>query len=86
MAGGTTFHFTDEPVETVLRRAFEAAVIQQHLRVQLIDEMHLVIAPLLIARRERLLDNPGEGADGYRVAEMVSSPKVTHVVLALVRR
>lgn len=25
MDGGTTFHFTDEPVETVLARAFEAA-------------------------------------------------------------
>ncbi|EPD54417.1 dihydrofolate reductase family protein [Streptomyces sp. HGB0020] len=96
MAGSTTFHCTDEPVETVLRRASEAAdgkdvrigggaaVIQQYLRAQLIDEMHLVIAPLLIARGERLLDNLGEGVDGYRVAEMVSSPKVTHVVLVLV--
>jgi dihydrofolate reductase len=25
MAGGTTFHFTDEPLETVLHRAFDAA-------------------------------------------------------------
>jgi dihydrofolate reductase len=25
MAGGTVFHFTDEPVETVLQRAFDAA-------------------------------------------------------------
>src|SRR3954451_9616510 len=93
MAGGTTFHFTDEPVETVLRHAFDAAVgkdvrigggaavIQQYLRARLVDELHLVIAPLLIGRGERLLDNLGEGIDGYRVAEQVSSPHVTHTVL-----
>ena len=96
MAGGTTIHFTDEPIETVLRRAFEAAAgkdvrlgggpatVQQYLRAGLIDELHLVIAPMLIGRGERLLDNLGDGIDGYRVSEMVTSPAVTHV--ALVRR
>lgn len=73
MAGGTTFHFTDEPPETVLRRAFDAAdgkdvrigggaaTIRQYLRAGLIDELHLVIAPMLIGRGERLLDDLGDG-------------------------
>ena len=30
---------------------------------------------------ERLLDNLGDGIDGYRVSELVGSPTVTHAVL-----
>ncbi|MFE2989032.1 dihydrofolate reductase family protein [Streptomyces sp. NPDC059262] len=96
MKGGTDFHFTDEPIETVLARAYEAAdgkdvrigggpaTIQQYLRAGLVDELHLAIAPLLVGRGERLLDNLGDGVDGYEVVELVSSPAVTHA--RLVRR
>jgi dihydrofolate reductase len=90
MEGGTTFHFTDEPIETVLQRAFEAAAgkdvrvgggpatVQQYLRAGLIDELHLATVPILVGRGERLLDNLGDGIDGYQVAELVSSPAATH--------
>ncbi|WP_432172382.1 dihydrofolate reductase family protein [Streptomyces sp. Tue6028] len=93
MEGGTTFHFTDESVETVLARAFEAAAgkdvrigggaatVQQYLRARLIDELHLAVFPKLLGSGERLLDNLGDGVDGYRVSELVSSPAVTHAVL-----
>ncbi|MFI8790270.1 MULTISPECIES: dihydrofolate reductase family protein [unclassified Streptomyces] len=96
LKGGTDFHFTDEPVETVLARAYEAAdgkdvrigggpaTIQQYLRAGLVDELHLAIVPLLVGKGERLLDNLGEGVDGYEVVELVSSPAVTHA--RLVRR
>ncbi|MEU3462831.1 dihydrofolate reductase family protein [Streptomyces sp. NPDC006733] len=96
MKGGTTFHFTDEPVETVLRRAFEAAggkdvrlgggpsTVQTYLRAGLLDELHLVIAPIVAGRGVRLLDNWQDAADGYRVAEQISSGTATHV--RLVRR
>ncbi|GGN50559.1 hypothetical protein GCM10011579_005430 [Streptomyces albiflavescens] len=96
MEGGTTFHFTDEPIETVLERAFEAAAgkdvrigggpatVQRYLRAGLIDELHLAIVPKLIGSGERLLDNLGDGIDGYRVAELVGSPAVAHA--RLVRR
>ncbi|QNE78942.1 dihydrofolate reductase [Streptomyces finlayi] len=96
MEGGTTFHFTDEPLETVLQRAYEAAegkdvrlgggaaTIQQYLRAGLVDEMHLAIAPILIGSGERLLDNLGDAIDGYRVADMVSSQAASHA--RLVRR
>ncbi|WP_328557037.1 MULTISPECIES: dihydrofolate reductase family protein [unclassified Streptomyces] len=96
MEGGTTFHFTDEPVETVLARAFEAAdgkdvrlgggasTVQQYLRAGLIDELHLAVVPRLLGRGERLFDNLGDGIDGYRVAELVGSPAATHA--RLVRR
>ncbi|WP_367038745.1 dihydrofolate reductase family protein [Streptomyces sp. Je 1-332] len=93
MEGGTTFHFTDEPVETVLARAFEAAggrdvrigggsaTVQQYLRARLIDDLHLVVVPLLVGRGERLLDNVAEGIDGYQVTELVSSAAATHAYL-----
>ncbi|MFE6752302.1 dihydrofolate reductase family protein [Streptomyces sp. NPDC057684] len=96
MKGGTDFHFTDEPVETVLARAYEAAdgkdvrigggpaTIQQYLRAGLVDELHLAIVPLLVGKGERLLDNLGDDVDGYEVVELVSSPAVTHA--RLVRR
>ncbi|MET7516831.1 dihydrofolate reductase family protein [Streptomyces sp. NPDC005480] len=96
MKGGTDFHFTDEPIETVLARAYEAAdgkdvrigggpaTIQQYLRAALVDELHLVIVPLLAGRGERLLDNLGDGVAGYEVVELVSSPAATHA--RLVRR
>ena len=96
MKGGTTFHFTDEPLTVVLRRAFEAAAgrdvrlgggpatIQLYLRAGLVDELHLAIAPILTGSGERLLDHLDTGIDGYRVAELVSSPTVTHA--RLVRR
>jgi dihydrofolate reductase len=96
MEGGTTFHFTDEPVDKVLERAVEAAdgkdvvigggaaTIQQYLRAGLIDELNLVIVPLLAGAGERLFDNLEGALDNYRVTEQVSSPNVTHV--QLVRR
>ncbi|MFG2522096.1 dihydrofolate reductase family protein [Streptomyces sp. NPDC048527] len=96
MKGGTDFHFTDEPVETVLARAFEAAdgkdvrigggpaTIQEYLRAGLVDELHLALVPLLVGKGERLLDNLSDGVDGYEVVELVSSPAATHA--RLVRR
>ena len=96
MEGGTTFHFTDEPAEKVLERAFEAAggrdvivgggpaTVQQYLRAGLIDELNLAVVPILAGAGVRLFDNLDGALAKYRVAEQLSSPSVTHV--QLVRR
>lgn len=88
MQGGTTFHFVDDGIEAALARAFEAAggedvrigggvsTIQQYLRAGLVDEMHVVIVPVLLGAGERLFDNLDGGLDGYECAEMVHSPVV----------
>lgn len=72
MDGGTTFHFTDDPIDVVLERAFGAAggldvrlgggasAIQQYLKARLVDELHVAIAPVLLGGGERLFD----GSDG----------------------
>lgn len=91
MAGGTTFHFTDDPIETVLERALSAAdgqdvviaggasVVQQYLRAGLIDVMHIVVAPLLAGAGERLFDNVADALSNYKVNRTVTSPHATHV-------
>ena len=94
MEGGTTFHFVTDGPAAALARAREAAagkdvrvgggvnVIQQYLRLRLIDEMHIAIAPVLLGAGERLFDGIDLPALGYACTEHVASPLATHVVLA----
>jgi dihydrofolate reductase len=93
MEGGTTFHFVTAGIEEALRLAREAAqgadvrvgggaaTIRQYLRAQLVDEMHLAIAPALLGSGESLLEGIDLRTLGFRVAEHVPSPAATHVVL-----
>jgi dihydrofolate reductase len=96
MEGGTTFHFTDEPVEKVLDRALTAAdgkdvvigggatTVQQYLRAGLIDVLHVVVVPILAGAGERLFDNVTDALGNYKVASTITSPRATHV--EIVRR
>jgi dihydrofolate reductase len=93
MAGGTTFHFVTDGIQSALKRAKESAngldvrlgggvaTIQQYLRARLIDEMHLAIAPTLLGSGEQLFANLDAVALGYRCSEHVATANVTHVVL-----
>jgi dihydrofolate reductase len=83
MEGGTTFNFVTDGIHAALERAFAAAggkdvrlgggvgAIQQCLRAGLLDEMHLVIVPVLLGRGERLFDNLDGGPVGYECVELV---------------
>lgn len=94
MEGGTTFHFVTEGTAVALQRAREAAggkdvrlgggvnVIQQYLRQRLIDEMHLVIAPVLLGAGERLFDGINLPELGYACTQHVATSQATHVVLS----
>ena len=91
MSGGTTFHFVTEGIEVALERATEAAggadvrlgggvsTVQQYLRAGLLDEMHLVVVPLLLGSGERLFDGPLPS--GWRSVEVTASRTVAHVRL-----
>ncbi len=94
MAGGTTFHFVDDGIESALERAVDAAdgedvrlgggaaTIQQYLAAGLIDEMHLAIVPVLLRRGERLFDHLDGGPVGYECVEFAGSTSVMHVRFA----
>lgn len=94
MEGGTVFNFVTDGVEAALERAREAAgdrdirlgggvsTVQAYLRAGLVDEMHIVIVPVLLGAGERLFDNLDGGPAGYESVEFVSSARVAHARLA----
>jgi dihydrofolate reductase len=72
MQGGTTFHFRSGAIEDVLAEATDAAggldvrvgggvgTARDFLRAGLVDELHLVMAPILLGRGTRIWDDiPG---------------------------
>ena len=93
MAGGTTFHFVTDGIESALERARDAAggaavrlgggveTVHEYLRAGLLDELHVVVVPVLLGGGERLFDNLGTALDGWRCVEFAPSGSVTHVRL-----
>lgn len=89
MEGGTTFHFVTDGIESALRQARTAAggkdvqvaggasTVQQFLRAGLLEELTLHIAPVVLGRGERLLEDVGEPK--LTQVEVIASPAVTHV-------
>jgi dihydrofolate reductase len=93
MAGGTTFHFVTDGIQSALHQAVKAAqgkdirvgggvaTVQQFLRARLIDDVHLAVAPILLGSGEQLFANLNWVELGYQVAERVATPNATHVIL-----
>lgn len=92
MDGGTTFHFVTDGIQTALDRAKKAAgskdvlivggasIIRQYLAARLIDEMHVVVSPMLLGSGEPLYAGADLPALGYSVASHVATPDATHYV------
>jgi len=93
MAGGTTFHFVTGGIDEALYRAVEAAgtkdvrigggvaTVRQYVQARLVDEMHLVVSPVLLGSGEHLFSGLDLPALGYQVAEHASSEAAMHVIL-----
>lgn len=93
MEGGTTFHFVTEGIEAALARAKAAAgdldvkigggvsTVRQYLLAGAIDELHLVVSPVLLGRGESLFEGIDLPGLGYRVTEKVPTERATHLVL-----
>jgi len=96
MDGGTTFHFVDASPYDALQMARDAAggldvrigggpsTVQAFLAADLIDHMHVVVAPVVLGRGVRLWDGL-EGLEERFTIECVTTPSsVTH--LTFIRR
>jgi dihydrofolate reductase len=93
MEGGTTFHFVTGGIDEALMRAKDAAgsrdvrigggtaTIRQYVQARLVDEIHLVVSPVLLGSGEHLLQGLDLLALGYRVVEHAMSKAAMHVRL-----
>jgi dihydrofolate reductase len=91
MQGGTTFHFRSGAIEDVLGEATEAAggldvrigggvgTARDFLRAGLVDQLHLMVAPILLGRGTRLWDDlPGLDLT-HKVTTEVAESGTIHV-------
>jgi len=91
MQGGTTFHFRNDAVEDVLAEAARTAggldvrvgggvgTAREFLRAGLVDQLHLMIAPVLLGRGNRLWDDlPGLDLT-HKVTTEVAESGTIHV-------
>jgi dihydrofolate reductase len=87
--GGTTFHFVTDGVESALRQARIAAgendislmggeTISQYLAAGLIDEMYLIVVPILLGGGSQL-GSVMSNSNDWSLRSIVASDAVAHV-------
>ena len=93
MQGGTTFHFRNDDIRNVLAEATEAAggsdvrvgggysTARDFLRAGLVDDLHLMVAPIFLGRGHRLWDDLRGFELTHRVATEVAESGQIHVTL-----
>jgi dihydrofolate reductase len=94
MAGGTVFHFITDGIHAALERATAAAggqdirvgggvyTVRQYLQAGLIDDLHLVVRPVLLGAGEHLFHGIDLPRLGYACTRQVAGERATHVFLA----
>lgn len=93
MKGGTTFHFRDAAIEDVLTEATKAAgdldvrigggyhTARDFLRARLVDDLHLLVAPIFLGCGHRLWDDLRGFELTHEVTTEVAESGVIHVTL-----
>jgi dihydrofolate reductase len=93
MEGGTTFHFVTDGIHSALQRARDAAggldvrlgggvaTIRQYLQAGLIDQLQLVVSPVILGSGESLFAGLDLLKLGYNCTQHVTSPAVLHFEL-----
>jgi len=91
MAGGTTFHFVSDGIDSALRQAKVAArgrdvslaggasVVNQYLGARLVDEIDVSIAPLILGAGARLFEGLDRETLKLTQIRSVDAPGVTHI-------
>jgi len=93
MAGGTEFRFVTEGIHAALEQARAAAggrdvrlgggvaTIREYLRAGLVDELHLVLRPVLLGAGEALFADLDLRTLGYECASRFAGERATHIYL-----
>jgi len=93
MAGGTTFHFVTDGLDSALRQAKSAAgakdvrigggvaTVRQYLQAGAVDEMHLALSSMVLGDGEHLFTGLDLPKLGFSVVKTVRGEIATHVVL-----
>jgi dihydrofolate reductase len=87
---GSPFIFVTDGVESAIRQAKQAAgekdvmictpsILQQALKLRLVDEIHVDIAPILIGAGVSLFDRLGTGPINLECINNIQTPHVTHL-------
>jgi dihydrofolate reductase len=88
--GETTFHFVNASTQDALALAFDAAegkdvrigggiaTVREFLAADLIDTMHVTVAPIELDRGERLWETPDELLDRFHLERIPSPSGVIH--------
>lgn len=96
-AGGTTFTFVTDGVESVMTQARDAAggrdvsvggganTVRQFIAAGLVDEIQIHVVPILLGRGIRLFDEVETGPLKLEATRVVESPAVTHLQYRVVR-
>jgi dihydrofolate reductase len=93
MEGGTTFHFVDATPSAALAMATEAAggldvrlgggveTVRSFLDADLVDELHVVVVPLVLGHGQRLWDGQGGLEERFDIEVRPGGSGVTHLLL-----
>lgn len=88
--GQTTFHFLNTTAEEALAQAKKAAdgkdvrigggvkTVRQFIEADLLDTMHIAVAPVELGAGERLWESPEELTDRYHLEKIPNSSGVVH--------
>ena len=94
--GGTTFTFVTDGIESALEQARVAAggkdvaiagganAIQQFLNAELVDELQIHLAPMLLGDGVRLFDHASADLE-LEITKVVESPRVTHLTFRVLK-
>lgn len=96
-AGGTTYNFVSNGIESALEQARAAAddknvvivggadISQQYISARLVDEIQVHVVPILFGSGLRLFDNIEDEPVGLERIRVIDSPDVTHLLYRVVR-